>query len=59
MRAQRKKRRRRLAGIGALIAWWGLLGGLWMLLVDTVSVAEVSCAVAAAAIGATATKLVF
>jgi multisubunit Na+/H+ antiporter MnhE subunit len=48
-----------LAGALALIAWWGLLAGLWMLLVDTVSTAEVLCAAAAAAVGVLVTRLVY
>lgn len=41
-----------------VLAWWGLLGGMWMLLVDTVSTAEVLCAVAAALAGVLVTRLV-
>jgi hypothetical protein len=47
-----------LIGGVVVLAWWGLLGGTWMLLVDTVSTAEVLCAVAAALAGALATRLV-
>lgn len=38
--------------------WWGLLGGVWMLLVDTLSTAEAICAVAAALAGALTARLV-
>lgn len=61
MRLRANKRQRRQAGFVlalALIAWWIALGGLWMLLVDTVSVAEVVCAVLAGLLGAFATRLV-
>jgi multisubunit Na+/H+ antiporter MnhE subunit len=59
-RVDKGRRRRRWAG-GALVllVWWGALGGLWMLLVDTVSVAEVSCAAVAALLGALASHLAF
>lgn len=59
MNAEVNRRRRLLAGGLALIVWWALLGGVWMLLVDTVSAAEVLGAVAAALAGALATRLVF
>lgn len=59
MRARADKRRRRLALAAVLIAWWALLGGMWMLLVDTVSTAEVLGAVAASLLAALATRLVF
>ncbi len=42
-----------------LVAWWALLGGAWMLLVDTVSTVEALCAVVAALLGVLATRLVF
>jgi multisubunit Na+/H+ antiporter MnhE subunit len=42
-----------------LLAWWALLAGAWMLLVDTVSTAEVLCAAAAALSGVLVTRLVF
>lgn len=48
-----------MGGVLAVLAWWGLLGGAWMLLVDTVSTAEVACAVAAALAGVLVTRLVF
>lgn len=54
----RQRRQARFLLASALIAWWVALGGLWMLLVDTVSVAEVVCAVLAGLIGAFATRLV-
>lgn len=53
------RRRRLLAGGLVLTGWWALLGGMWMLLVDTVSTAEVLCAVAAALAGVLVTRLVF
>ncbi|MGH2865077.1 MAG: Na+/H+ antiporter subunit E [Solirubrobacteraceae bacterium] len=59
MSARVNKQRRLLAGALVLIGWWGLLGGVWMLLVDTVSTVEVLCAVAAALAGVLATRLVF
>jgi multisubunit Na+/H+ antiporter MnhE subunit len=59
MSARVNKRRRLLTGALVLVAWWVLLGGVWMLLVDTVSTAEVVCAVAAALIGVAVTRLVF
>lgn len=49
--------RSRTGAIWPLLAWWLVLAGLWMLLVDTLSVAEVLCAVAAAAVGALVTRL--
>ncbi len=59
-RANNGQRHRPPAGAGVLVlAWAGVLGGLWMLLVDTVSTAEVLCAVAAAVAGALVTRLVF
>jgi hypothetical protein len=48
-----------MGGIVVVLAWWGLLGGTWMLLVDTVSTAEVTCAVVAALAGVVVTRLVF
>jgi multisubunit Na+/H+ antiporter MnhE subunit len=60
--ANSSRRRQPRASVGAavsLLAWWGVLAGLWMLLVDTVSTAEVLCAVVAAAVGAIVTRLVF
>jgi len=59
MTARADRRRRRLVLAAVLIAWWALLGGLWMLLVDTVSTAEVLSAVAVALVAALATRLVF
>ncbi|HEY2140944.1 MAG TPA: Na+/H+ antiporter subunit E [Solirubrobacteraceae bacterium] len=59
MNAQADKRRRPLVGVLMVIGWWGLLGGMWMLLVDTVSTAEVLCAIAAALAGVLVTRLVF
>jgi len=41
------------------MGWWALLFGLWMLLVDTVSTAELLGALAAASTGVLATRLVF
>ncbi len=41
-----------------VLAWGGLLGGMWMVLVDTVSTAEVACAVVAALAGVIVTRLV-
>jgi multisubunit Na+/H+ antiporter MnhE subunit len=59
-RANKQRRRRpRAVAVASVIAGWGALGGLWMLLVDTVSTAEVLCAVAAAATGVLVTRLVF
>ena len=51
--------RRLLVGGVVVLAWWALMGGAWMLLVDTVSTAEVLCAVAAALVGVLVTRLVF
>jgi multisubunit Na+/H+ antiporter MnhE subunit len=49
-----------MGGVVVLLAWWwGFLAGAWMLLVDTVSSAEVACAVAAALAGVVITRLVF
>jgi hypothetical protein len=48
-----------MGGAVVVLAWWALLGGAWMLLVDTVSTAEVACAVVAALAGVVATRLVF
>jgi multisubunit Na+/H+ antiporter MnhE subunit len=48
-----------LGAVAPALGWWALLGGLWMLLVDTVSTAEVLCAVAVAVVGVLATRLVF
>ncbi len=59
MTARADKRRGRLVLAAALIVWWALLGGVWMLLVDTVSTAEVLSAVAASLLAALATGLVF
>lgn len=59
MKGQANKRGRRLTGAAVLVAWWGVLGGLWMLLVDTVSTAEVLCAVVVAIAGTLTTRLVF
>jgi hypothetical protein len=56
---ERANKRRWLVGAVVLVAWWGLLGGLWMLLVDTVSTAEVLSAAAAALAGAFVTWLMF
>lgn len=58
MKALANKRGRLLAG-AVLLAWWALLGGVWMLLVDTVSIAEIASAVAAALVAVLATRLVF
>lgn len=52
------KHRRQGLIAGGLVMWWALLGGAWMLLVDTVSTAEVVCAIAAALTGALVTGLV-
>lgn len=59
MKAPANKRGRLLARAVVLFACWVLLGGVWMLLVDTVSSAEGLAAVAAALVGAFATLLVF
>lgn len=59
MNARANRRRRRLIGAVVLVVWWGLLGGVWMLLVDTVSIAEAASAVTAALIGVFITWLVF
>lgn len=58
MEGQRNKHRRRMLLAGGLLMWWALLGGAWMLLVDTVSTAEVVCAIAAALTAVLATGLV-
>lgn len=50
---------RRAAGVPVLVVWWAVLGGLWMLLVDTASTAEALCAVAAALAGVLVARLVF
>jgi hypothetical protein len=58
-RANNEQRHRSPAGgVALVLVWWGVLGGLWMLLVDTVSTAEVLCAVVVAAAGAFVTRLV-
>lgn len=57
MKALTNKRRERLVGAVALITWWLLLGGAWMLLVDTASTAEVAAAVLASLVGVLATRL--
>jgi multisubunit Na+/H+ antiporter MnhE subunit len=59
MSARVNERRRLLTGALVLVAWWALLGGVWMLLVDTVSTAEVLCAAVGALIGVAVTRLVF
>ena len=56
---RRRPRRPLMGGAVVVLAWWALLGGAWMLLVDTVSTAEVACAVVAALAGVVATRLVF
>jgi multisubunit Na+/H+ antiporter MnhE subunit len=53
------RRRRHAGGMLLLPAWWMLLGGLWMLLVDTLSTAEVLCAVAVGLAGMLVTRLAF
>lgn len=59
MKARANKRGRLLIGAGVLCACWVLLGGVWMLLVDTVSSAEGLAAAAAALAGVIATRLVY
>jgi hypothetical protein len=54
-----KGKRHRAGRVLVLLAWWMLLGGLWMLLVDTLSTAEVLCAVAAGLAGILVTRLAF
>jgi|GEM_PF-3169594 len=54
-----KWRRRGAGRVLVLLAWWMLVGGLWMLLVDTVSTAEVLCAVGAGLAGVLGARLAF
>ncbi len=54
-----RQRRRSAGGALVLVVWCALLGGLWMLLVDTVSVAELVGAAVAALLGVLAGYLAF